>query len=282
MKIIDRIAVIILSFLIALFGFIGIISGILSTTISNPKFMINVLENRHYYDSIYNEYCDDVEGIAMPAGVAEGVFSAVVSKSEFKDTINRIINAAYSKNNTYSGNVFDRETTYNKFYSSMTDYFTNVKGVTITEEMTDSLDNVASLCASTCGVYVTLPFIDTIGKYSTELNEYFRLGCIISAVAVAFLIFILFITEKWRNQSPYLLGMALLTDGFMIILAPLALLISGKVKYIQIEVESLYRFAIGYIEHLLYTLLTVGIVLIIIAVVIAGISYFLNKKIENS
>jgi ABC-type multidrug transport system fused ATPase/permease subunit len=271
-----------LSFLIALFGFIGIISGILSTTISNPKFMINVLENRHYYDSIYSEYCDDIESIAMPAGVAEGVFSAVISKSEFKDTINNIIKSAYSTDNSYSGNVFDKETAYNKFYSSMTDYFTNVKGMTITEEMTDSLDNVASLCASTCGVYATLPFIDTIGKYCTELNKYFKISCIVSAVAVAFLIFILFITKSWRKESPYLLGMALLTDGFMIVLAPFALLISGKVKYVQIEVESLYKFAIGYIEHLLYTLLTVGIVLIIIAVVIAGISYFLNKKIENS
>lgn len=278
---IDKIAVTVLSFLISLFGFAALITGVLSNTVASPKFMIKVLENRHYYDTIYSEYCDSVESLAIPAGVDESVFSSVVTKSEFKEGINKIIISAYSNSDAYAGDSFDSDSVYNKFYNTMTEFFTTVKGVEITDEMTDSLHNVASLCASTCEVYITLPFIDVIGRYATEFNSYFELGTIICAVFATFLIVMLCITKKWREICPYCISIALISSGLMLITAPLITLLSGKIRYIQIELKSLYTFAVGYIEYMLYELIAVGAALIILAVLIIILTDYLKKKVKK-
>ena len=56
-----------------------------------------------------------------------------------------------------------------------------------------------------------------------------------------------------------------MTDGLMLTAAPAAILISGKIRYLQIELKSLYLFAVGYSEELLLRILISGLVLIAFA-----------------
>ena len=63
-----------------------------------------------------------------------------------------------------------------------------------------------------------------------------------------------------------LASIAAMTDGLMLTAAPAAILISGKIRYLQIELKSLYLFAVGYSEELLLRILISGLVLIALAV----------------
>lgn len=277
MSIFEKIAAVLLSFLIALSSFVAILSLVLSKTVCDPDFMIKVLSKNHYYDSIFEEYCESVESLAIPAGIDEGVFSGVVKKQEFCEYINKILRAAYDDQSGYAGDVFDYDGVYGRFYASMTE-FAEGKGISITDELTEGLDNVSTLCASTCRTYCTLPFIDTIGGYATEFDRYFSLSAILAAVFTLFLIVLLCISKKWRGIALLLAAIAAMTDGLMLTAAPAVILISGKIRYLQIELKSLYLFAVGYTEELLSSILISGVVLIVFAVILFVLSSVLGKR----
>lgn len=264
MNIVEKIAAALLSFLIALASFVAILSLVFSKTVCDPAFMEDVLSKNHYYDSIFEEYCESVESLAIPAGIDEGVFSGVVKKQEFCEYINKILYAAYNDQTGYAGDVFNYDGVYSRFYSSMTE-FAEGKGIAVTDELTEGLDNVATLCASTCRTYCTLPFIDTIGGYATEFSRYFNLSAVLASVFALFLIILLCISKKWRSIALLLASIAAMTDGLMLTAAPAAILISGKIRYLQIELKSLYLFAVGYSEELLLRILISGLVLIAFA-----------------
>ena len=107
MNIVEKIAAALLSFLIALASFVAILSLVFSKTVCDPAFMEDVLSKNHYYDSIFEEYCESVESLAIPAGIDEGVFSGVVKKQEFCEYINKILYAAYNDQTGYAGDVFN-------------------------------------------------------------------------------------------------------------------------------------------------------------------------------
>ena len=87
MSFLDRISSVLLSFLLALFVFIVAICSVIRLTFCSPKFMVSVLDNQNYYNVIYDEYCEAIEQLAIPAGVAEGEFSKAVSKAEFENWV---------------------------------------------------------------------------------------------------------------------------------------------------------------------------------------------------
>lgn len=280
MTISEKIAAVLLSFLIALSSFVAILSFALSRTVCDPNFMVKVLTKHHYYDSIFEEYCDSVESLAIPAGIDEGVFSGVVKKQEFCDSINKILFSAYSDQASYAGDAFDYEVIYNRFYSAMTEFAEN-KGIDVNDELAEGLDNVSTLCASTCRTYCTLPFIDTIGGYASEYSKYFSLASLLATVFSVFLIVILCISKKWRRISLLLASISAMTDGLMLAIAPAVILVSGKIKHLQINLKSLYLFAVGYSEDLLQSIFISGIILIVVSIVLFVI-YNLIKKLQET
>lgn len=277
MSVIEKIAAAVLSFLISLFCFMAVICLIFSQTFSNPSFMTDTLEDRNYYDTIYSEYCESVESLAIPAGIDEGVFSSVVPKEEFIENINHIIYAAYNESDAYAGSVFDYERVYGQFYDCMVE-FAKAKDFEITDEITEGIENVASLCASTCQSHVTLPFIDTLGSYASEFGKYLQIGGIVCGVILVFLIAVVFLSRTWKKVATLILSSAFIADGLMLIAAPAAVLASGKIRYLQIEIKSLYLFAVGYVERMLNIIIAVGIAVLIVGIIMAVVSVILKSK----
>lgn len=277
MKTINKISAVMLSFLMALFLFLSALSLILSRTFSNPDFMIDVLEKRSYYDNIFLEYTDTVEHLAVPAGVPEGRFSSVISKADFKNDINAVILSAYSNNDGYAGGVIDYNVVYLKFYTCLTEVAVE-NGFEINEELVPGLENVATLCAECYQTYVTVPFIDTIGSYASEFNRYFQLSAIICGVFFLFFLVIMLISKIYKKNSLSILAITSNTVGFMMAIAPAAVFLSGKIRHININVKSLYGFAVGYTESLLLAILICGIVFLILGILLLLIKTFLNKR----
>ena len=238
MKITDKVALSILSCLLGLFLIVGSVCGILSVTVCNSDFMLKVFNSRVDYSSIYAEYCEEQEYLAIPAGVGEGVLSSVVQQPEFESIINLMVE----------------------------------KGYDITEEMSNDMYYVAGIANDNCFALVkVLPdnLLDQFGNLATELSRYFKIAVIVSLAVVIALITLLSITKKWRSHCVLCIGMALLMDGIMLIPIPFYVLMSGKYKYLNIEVEAFYNTAVGLIEKTMVFFLVVGIVLIIAALVIA-------------
>ncbi len=277
MSIIEKIAAVFLSFLIALFGFAAAVCGILSSTFADPEFMIDVLDEHNYYEPIFSEYCEEVEDFAIPSGVDEGVFSAVISKEEFISDIQNIIRKAYEKDSGYAGSALNYDAVYDRFYNCLVEVAVG-KGFTVDEELIPALENVSELCASTYEIYVTVPFIDTLGSYATEFDRYFSIGALVSASMFIILIALMCISRKWRSISPHIISISLISAGLMLLAAPLAVIASGKIRHLNIEIKSLYSFAVGYSENLLYTFIYAGSVILALALVVILLTAIIKSK----
>ena len=278
MKITDKVALSILSCLLGLFLIVGSVCGILSVTVCNSDFMLKVFNSRVDYSSIQAEYCEEQEYLAIPAGVGEGVLSSVVQQPEFESIINLMVEKAYADDGVSLVTEFDSLCLTERFYQAMYQYFSVEKGYDITEEMSNDMYYVAGIANDNCFALVkVLPdnLLDQFGNLATELSRYFKIAVIVSLAVVIALITLLSITKKWRSHCVLCIGMALLMDGIMLIPIPFYVLMSGKYKYLNIEVEAFYNTAVGLIEKTMVFFLVVGIVLIIAALVIAFFFFFL-------
>lgn len=277
MKIIDKLAVVILSFLISLFGFVVAICLFFFTTIGSPQFMINVLESRGYYDLIYSDYSETIENYAIPAGVGEGVFTACIPKDEFNADVNNIVLKAYSDSEEYAGEAYDYDGVYNRFYNCIVKV-AEQQGIDVDQEVIPGIENVSKLCADAYSTYVTVPFIDTIGSYSIEFGEILSTVLVVASAFGIFLIVLLLLSKQWRGKSPYYLTIASVANGLMLIILPSVVLISGKIRHINIDIKSMYNFAVGYAEGMMWRLILIGAIIILIGVIISLCYRFIFKR----
>lgn len=280
MSIIDRISAVLLSFLLALFISITCVGSVVRLTFCSPSFMVNVLDNQNYYDVIYDEYCEAIEQLAIPAAVPEGEFSKVISKEEFKTYIKDIIYSAYDGSLQYAGNIFPYEEIHGRFYNTMINAANN-SGVLVDDELKVGIDHVSTLLANSTQQYTDIPFIDTIGKYGFEISGYIEYAIFASLAILVLFLVLLFLTKKWRSEWVYIISLALRSSGSMLILAPLVVLISNVIKYLNVDVKSLYLFAVGYTETIVWIFLILGLILLILGSsshIIKLIKYFKFKK----
>ena len=150
MKITDKVALSILSCLLGLFLIVGSVCGILSVTVCNSDFMLKVFNSRVDYSSIYAEYCEEQEYLAIPAGVGEGVLSSVVQQPEFESIINLMVEKAYADDGVSLVTEFDSLCLTERFYQAMYQYFSVEKGYDITEEMSNDMYYVAGIANDNC------------------------------------------------------------------------------------------------------------------------------------
>ena len=161
----------------------------------------------------------------------------------------------------------------------------NNAGATVDDELLLGIDNVSTLLANSAQQFTDIPFIDTIGKYGLEISnylEYFILGTVLTFILFLAL---LLLTKKWRFQWLSIISLALRSSGAMLIVAPLVVLISNVIKYLNVDVKSLYLFAVGYAETIVSILLIIGIILFILGTlpqIIKIINYIKSKKQELS
>lgn len=275
MKISDKIAIGILSLMLAIFVFVASICMIISNTFFNPDFMVKVLKDRDYYSIIYTEYCESIEdGISIPAGVDTGVLSSVISKDRMMSDINSIIYAHYDKNIDEPSKSLDYDGVKSLFYDTMVIFFTN-KGAELSDEMLSDIMNVASHCSDEYKGYAEMPFIGTIGSYSRDLDDMFLVISIVCCCLALFLTALLIFTKKWRSSVAYTMGISMLTAGLLLTVIPAYVLLSNMISYLRIGIESLYNFAIGYANSFLLRFVLIGLIFIIIGLIIGFVLFIL-------
>lgn len=263
MKFSEKAASAVLSLLLALFTFLTVLSLIILNTFCDGDFMLDVLERHDYYDHIFDEYCVAVEDLAVPSGVPEGRFSAVISKDELISDINSTVTSAYSTDNTFAGEAVDTAAVYERFYTCLCDVAIE-SGFVINDDLIPGLENVAKLCTDCYKTYVTLPFIDTIGGYGVEFAAILRPAVLVFAVFLVFFIVLILMSKLFRKNAVAILAVSFNTVGFMLALAPAAVFASGKINYLNIAIRSLYNFAVGYCKTLLYIVLNCGVAFLIL------------------
>ncbi|MDD4699631.1 MAG: hypothetical protein PHV07_05140 [Oscillospiraceae bacterium] len=254
------------SFLVSLFSFMIVALLIINSTFLNAQFIINVFENHNFYVQMYNEYSQEVEYLADPAGVDSKIMSSVMTQEEMQQDIVNTVYSAYNYKGA-AGFSIDKDEIENRFFDKLSNYAISL-GYTVEGDISTNLQYVSKCAASTYETYAKFPYIDYLGNFSIQLKKAFGIGLVISMIIVFAMIISLYLTTEWKHRATRAIVHALSGSGLMLVIAPMAFLLSNKIKYIAITTKSIYDFAVGYVEEVLVMFIISGIGLLIASVLV--------------
>lgn len=252
------------AFLIALFSFMIVSLLIINSTFLNAQFIINIFENKNYYSQMYDEYSQAVEYLADPAGIDAGIMSSVMTKEQMQQDIINTVYSAYNYKGAAGFNI-DQKAIQNKFFSKLSDFAVS-HGYTVEGELKTNLEYVSSCAETTYETYAKFPFINYLGGFSIQLKKVFGIGLVFSMVVVFVLLIALYFSSEWKHRATRAVIYALSGAGLMLIMGPMVLLLSNKIKYLSITTKSIYDFAVGYAQKVLSMFIVSGIAFLIVAV----------------
>jgi len=239
---------------------------IINSTFLNAQFIINIFENNNYYAQMYDEFSQEVEYLADPAGIDSGVMSSVVSKEQMQQDIVGTVYSAYNYKGS-AGYSINKDNIQSKFFEKISEYAVT-HGYTVEGDIKTNLEYVSTYAANTYETYARFPYIDYLGDFSVRLKKAFGIVLMISIALVFALITSLYLTTNWKHRATRAIVYALTGSGLMLIIEPLVFLLSNKIKYLAITTRSIYDFAVGYAQEVLFMFVISGVGLLIAALMV--------------
>jgi len=254
------------SFLVSFFVFIIFALLIINSTFLNAQFIIKVFENNNYYAQMYDEYSKEVEYLADPAGIDQGVMSSVITMEQMQQDIVNTVYSAYNYKGS-AGNDINKDKIVNKYFEKISENAITL-GYTVEGDIKTNLQYVSTCAESTYETYAKFPYIYYLGDFSIRLKAAFGIALMISIGIVFVLTVSLYLTTTWKHRATRAVIYALSGSGLMLIIAPTVFLLSNKIKYLAITTKSIYDFAVGYADKVLSIFIISGIGLLIAALIV--------------
>lgn len=243
----------VLSFLISFLAFVLVLLIVMTSTVFGSKFMMKMFDRSNYYEMVMTELESEFGYIAEPAGVDAELLVSAIDINTLKKDIRGNVRAAYRQVSyqtaagTLQTQIYDNLKAYAQSQQLMLD-----------EQLDANLQNVASAAAGQYDKHVQFPLIRNISDVTHSMKKPVAVAMIGLMVVLFVLICSLFFMQKWKHRAMRGLIYALSGTGLMLAVFPAGILLSGKLKYISISQESLYRFTITYVETILKNLVWIG------------------------
>ena len=190
-----------------------------------------------------------------------------------KNDISSIIKRAYNVKG-YQDYKVDSDHVYQLFYDAMVKYSEDL-GYVVDDEFAEGIANVSKVAKNQYADYTALPYIDTICGLAVSVVKYVLFALVLGVLMIAFMFVALLKSVRWKPIKKEALSITFITSSLMTMIVPLIVLLSGKIKYLSIEIKSLYYLLVGYFELVLYIMLALGILLLAIGV------FFAIKSLRN-
>ncbi len=265
------------AFLLAFFVFLTSVAAVAYATLLNPDFMVQVLSKQGFTDQIYAEYALQLEYLAEPAGVDAQMLKDTVGKAEMAQTLRKTVYYAYDQNHPKAA-ALDAEAVRTRFVVQLTKYAEG-QGYAIEAEVQAGINNIANLAVAEYCKYATLPFISQIGGFFKSVKNVVAIACW-AGLGITLVLAICLFLGKGRPAALKWSGLvwALSGAGLLIGIWPLAVLLFGKLQYLNVQIKSLYLFMQGYIKDVLILFMVAGGVLLVAAVLVYFLLYRPQSK----
>ena len=265
------------AFLLAFFVFLTATAAVAYATLLNPDFMVQVLSKQGFTDQIYAEYAHQLEYLAEPAGVDAQMLKDTIGKAEMAQTLRQTVYYAYDQNHPKAA-ALNTESVRTRFVMQLTKYAEG-QGYAIEEEVQAGIDNIANLAVGEYCKYATLPFMSQIGGFFNSVKNVVTLALWAGLGITVVLALCLFLGKgrpvalKWSGLVWALSGAGLLSGVWSV-----AVLLFGKLEYLNVQIKSLYLFMQGYIKDILIVFMVVGGVLLLAALLVYFLLYRPQSK----
>lgn len=271
-----KIILVILLF-VSIFAF-GILN-ILSNTIFNQEYTLKKLEETNYYANIYTQIKSDFRNYIYQSGLDENVIEDIVTPDEVKEDTRKIIVGIY--------NGLHEEVDSAKIHDRLNENINkSLEGKKIDSKTQESINIFVDQIANQYQETITkTEYENQIYKNFSKIQKLVNQGkkiSIILSVVFGVLIIITYYRKIFKNLS--FLGTALLSDGIAYVFLDMYISKKVDIENLTILNDAITITLRAYLQSILkeistygYTLLIIGIVLIIFGNTVHGLKYYTNR-----
>lgn len=270
MKILKTINVMLCSLLLTFFlVFIG-----LRVTMFNGDYLIRSADKSDYYSALAKEMNSSIQDIGMASNIPKGVLTDVVSINEVKEAAQQYFSTLYlaSENQEIAGDqVVDRAVEKVTAYSQ-------ANGIAVND-----LSQFSSYVNAAFIQSVQLPYMTSFGQKVSQYSSYLKYVLIGSFGLFVFALFMLVVPlSKYPHQLYRSLSYVFSSVGLLLVLFPAVVLLSGVLKRLAINAQSLYNLFNAYVSGICMVYILLGVLCLIISLGLAVISEQGRKRLVQS
>lgn len=254
----------IINFFLAISIFCIMCLLILSNTIFNKQYIINILEKSNYYEKTYEYIKDEFSNYTMQAGLEERALDDICDVNNIKQEVNKVVDAVFSQNEVNTDTSILALNLDNKINEVLAN--NNIKLTSNEKEAIQAFENnILEIYKS--NIDISENHIGEISKSVLEIQKKIKILIVILVI----IILILAIIVLWLNKK--ILPTALMTAGIMSIFVKV--LIAFKVQNILILTPAFSESLIELVNSMANVFCITGICSVIISLIVI---IFLNKE----
>lgn len=263
----------VLSLIMGLCIFFCAIFSSLKFTFFSPSFLTETLNSTNYYKDVCAEITDDLVNLGDASGL---------DKSFFEDFVDEVMvrkDVQYYINDFYAGEKLRVNTLdFQKALRTALDQFINKKGLTENDFSQESVNNFVKEASEIYASDIELAYFPqiqkSINKYNTRIIVFIAVTLALFAAIAAVII----LTNKWKHIAVRYIYYAVASAGLLTVAVPVTVLLSGVVSRIAVLNRSLNDLYTAGLHSLLYTILFIGLALI----VLSGFLWVLHNKLRKN
>ncbi|MBR0232194.1 MAG: hypothetical protein IJQ53_08225 [Clostridia bacterium] len=262
-----------LSFVLSLFLLLATVCAVAFMNALSERHIINTLGDE-YYEGVLNTVVAAAEDITMPTGIDISVVKGVFELENVKRDVNGYISAAFSGKEY----VPDNEDADNRLYINVSE-FLDSHDVTLVADKKETIRAYIEEVNSEYAQYTKLPGLGIVSKYRAKYLKIALIAFIVLAGASVIIGAVIIKMYRHPHRGMRFIAYALGGTALMSLVAPLVLLISGKYKGLNLTPEHFYRFAIRYIDSVLYSFIAAAAIWLALTAGCVTAIHFMRKKL---
>ncbi len=224
-KSIMKIIIIVISGIILLGSLLGeVFIYEFSTTVLSKRYILEKFDENNYYDNLYSNIVNEMEGYIGPSGLDENIFDNIITKEKIEQDVNIVVSNIYESKNA----DIDTKIIRQKLDENINNY---LKKENLKLEDTSSLDEFKDQIID---VYKTEVSYNTYTKYIKNINlnkivKLFKMAkkVFLIGIIIPIVIIVLLNTKKIEKVIPEIMTFILACGTILIVIS----------KYITMKVN---------------------------------------------
>lgn len=263
---------VVFSFFLSLFLFLFVLLIIVQSTLLSEGYLREQMNKSNYYLHVIENLKASFESYGNASGFDKAFFEDFLDPSTVQRDVNQTISYLYGN----GGHALDKQAFEDSMYDALVQD-AQARGYSLTDQNQEALRYLAGTCAQTYEQYISMPYFDQISSLLRKLEKPVKYGIMGLGVFILFLAVFLFFVQRWKHRAFRSYLYAVGGAGLMLLLPPVAVLISGKIQRISFMTKSMYQLAVNYLTGICVDLL-ISVGALAVAVAMLAILYRQFKK----
>lgn len=262
----------ILTFLLTFCLFVISTLCIVRMTVMQPDFTKLQLRRSGYVTYVTKSANTAIVNLGLGSGVPKTVFKSVPTKKVVTQDVAYFVDRAYAG----AGIKLPAPKVRQALETKLTAYEKKAD-LTLTKAQKKAVDQLIDQAVNRYTNSIQIPYLNQIGRNARQVQRYLLLTLIGVAVLGLILIFSLWRILHFNHRLWRYLAYALLANGLMLIIGPVALIYSRIIPRLAIKTQGLYQFVTTYLQAITWLFVIAGLLSLVLGLV-ATLSSELKRK----